>query len=216
MPLLLPVSIRSTEHNETHQPFLLGHDASVTVIYPGSNAIFSVRTSSLPFVTLSWTSEESLLAAGHDCQPFLFAGSEAQGGWKSVTSLDDTASASARGMLTPSATGSSASSGGRPGRLNNEAFARFKNADTRGSGGLPVPLGGGPPGATGGGGQSTDLFTVHQNTITSIRPFTWSADGTTVESVSTSGVDGRLVIWAVPNSASVANLTARVGGMHLR
>lgn len=131
-----------------------------------------------------------------------------------VTSLDDTASASARssgGVLTPTATGSSAASG-RPGRLNNEAFARFKNADSRGSATLPSPIGGGP----GIGSSSTDLYTVHQNTITSIRPFTWNADGSSVESVSTTGVDGRLVIWAIPSGAGVAALTNRVGGLHLR
>jgi len=130
-----------------------------------------------------------------------------------VASLDDTATTSARssgGMLTPSATGSSGA-GGRPGRLHNEAFARFKNADSRGTGTVPSPLGG--PGAA---SASTDLYTVHQNTITSIRPFTWNADGSVVESVSTSGVDGRLVIWAVPAGAGVAALTNRVGGLHLR
>jgi len=189
------------------------HDASITIVYPGSNAIFNVRTSWLPFVALSWTNEENLIAAGHDCQPFLFSGSETQGGWKLVTSLDDTASASARssgGLLTPTATGSSAS--GRPGRLNNEAFTRFKNADSRGTATLPSPLGAGP----GAGSASTDLYTVHQNTITSVRPFTWNADGTVVESVSTSGVDGRLVIWGVPSGAGVAAVTNRIGSLHLR
>lgn len=142
-----------------------------------------------------------------------FSGSEAQGGWRLVASLDDTA-ASARsggGLLSPTATGSSGASG-RPGRLNNEAFTRFKNADSRGTATLPSPLGGG----SGAGSASTDLYTVHQNTITSVRPFTWNADGSVVESVSTSGVDGRLVIWAVPSGAGVSALTSRVGGMHLR
>lgn len=187
------------------------HDASITVVYPGSNAIFSVRTTMLPFVTLTWTAEDSLIAAGHDCQPYLFSGSEAQGGWKQIASLDDSASASARsGSLTPTATGSSAGGGGRPGRLNNEAFNRFKNADSRGAGAAPSV-----PGS--GGSAATDLYTVHQNTITSIRPFTTNADGSAVESVSTSGVDGRLVIWAVPSgAAAVASLSGRVGGMHLR
>ena len=104
---------------------------------------------------------------------------------------------------------------GRPGRLNNEAFARFKNADSRGSSGPQSPGGlGGAQSAS----ASTELYTVHQNTITSVRSFTTSADGSgTVESVSTSGLDGRLVIWGVPSSAaSVAQLSGRVGGMHLR
>jgi actin related protein 2/3 complex subunit 1A/1B len=213
-PLLLPVRRDAPPTLYFYRTLIFisqGHDASITVVYPASNVTFSVRTSSLPFVTLSWTNEENLIAAGHDCQPFLFSGSEAQGGWKMVASLDDTALASARssgGMLTPTATGSSATSG-RPGRLNNEAFARFKHADSRGSAALPSPLGG-------TGSASTDLYTVHQNTITSVRPFTWNPDGSAVESVSTSGVDGRLVIWAVPSGAGVSALANRVGGLHLR
>ena len=195
-----------------------GHDSSITVVYPGSNAIFHVRTSSLPFVTLTWTSEDGLIAAGHDCQPVLFKGS-ASTGWKMTTSLDDASVRSA--TLTPSTTGSSASGGfGRSsvGRLNNEAFNRFKNADSRGTtaasgAGL---LGSGLPGSPGGlpvmqsGG---DLYTVHQNTITSVRPYAVGADGS-VSSISTSGVDGRLVIWQV--SGGVPGLTSRMGGMHLR
>ena len=196
-----------------------GHDSSVTVVYPSSNAIFHVRTSSLPFVTLTWTSEEGLIAAGHDCQPTLFKGN-ANNGWKMIASLDDASARSA--TLTPTTTGSSAS-GGRSsiGRLNNEAFNRFKNADSRGTtaaGGAGL-LGSGPPGSPGGmpamqsGG---DLLTVHQNTITSVRPYSVGADGS-VSSVSTSGVDGRLVIWQVSGGVpSVAGLSGRMGGTHLR
>jgi len=194
------------------------HDSSVTVVYPSSNAIFHVRTSSLPFVTLTWTSEEGLIAAGHDCQPTLFKGN-ANNGWKMIASLDDASARSA--TLTPTTTGSSAS-GGRSsiGRLNNEAFNRFKNADSRGTtaGGAGL-LGSGPPGSPGGmpamqsGG---DLLTVHQNTITSVRPYSVGTDGS-VSSVSTSGVDGRLVIWQVSGGVpSVAGLSGRMGGMHLR
>jgi len=200
------------------------HDSSITVIYPSSNTIFHVRTPSLPFVTLTWTSEEGLIAAGHDCQPTLFKGS-AHNGWKMIASLDDASSRSA--TLSPTATGSSASgSVGRSsvGRLNNEAFNRFKNADSRGAtgaGGVGSTglVGAGFPGSPGGmlavqsGG---DLLTVHQNTITSVRPYTVGADGS-VSRVSTSGVDGRLVIWQVSGGApAVAGLTGRIGGMHLR
>jgi actin related protein 2/3 complex, subunit 1A/1B len=175
-------------------------------------------------VTLTWTSEEGLIAAGHDCQPTLFKGSP-HNGWKMIASLDDASSRSA--TLSPTATGSSASGSiGRSsvGRLNNEAFNRFKNADSRGAtgaggvGGAGL-VGAGFPGSPGGmlavqsGG---DLLTVHQNTITSVRPYTVGADGN-VSRVSTSGVDGRLVIWQVSGGVpAVAGLTGRIGGMHLR
>jgi actin related protein 2/3 complex subunit 1A/1B len=195
----------------------------VTVVYPGSGAIYTVRTPSLPLVTLAWTSEESLIAAGHDCQPILFSGSEAQGGWKQIANLDEGAAGGSSRGLSPTATGSSVSGSssalGRPGRLHqNEAFARFKSADSRGVTAGQSAIAGGPS-AAGGASGNTELYTVHQNTITSVRPFTTSPDGNTVESVSTSGVDGKLVIWGVPNVASLANvaqLSGRVGGMHLR
>ncbi|KAF8324332.1 WD40 repeat-like protein [Cantharellus anzutake] len=183
------------------------HDSSITVVYPGTGGFFNVRTPSLPYVTLAWTSEQNLVAAGHDCQPVIFQG-DATNGWFLGQSLDDAASRSAS-TLTPTATGTSARSTG-VGRLNNEAFSRFKNADSRGTPGLPSGLGGN---SLGGGGE---LFTVHQNTITSIRPFTADADGA-VPSVSTSGMDGKLVIWNVPSRVvPAAQLTTKLGGLHLR
>ncbi|KAF8559729.1 WD40 repeat-like protein [Imleria badia] len=164
------------------------HDSSISIVYPGGPVVQSIRISTLPYVTLTWTSEESIVAAGHDCQPVVFSGSEA--GWGFIGSLDDTTSGAK----------SSAKAGG-VGRLNSSAFNTFRNADTRGH--------------AGGGEVSTDteLLTVHQNTITSVRPFEWGAGGS-VSRVSTSGVDGKLVIWsAVP--ASAAGITGRLAGMRV-
>lgn len=117
----------------------------------------------------------------------VFSGSEA--GWAFVGSLDDTSSGGGR---------STAKAGG-VGRLNSSAFNTFRNADTRGH--------------AGGGDVSadTELLTVHQNTITSVRPFEWGAEGV-VSRVSTSGVDGKLVIWnTVP--VNVAGIAGRLAGM---
>lgn len=130
-----------------------------------------VRTRTLPFVTLTWTSEESIVAAGHDCRPVVFSGSE--GGWATVGSLDDTTSGGGRTSVR----------GGGVGRLNSSAFNAFRNADTRGH-----------------AGGDSELATVHQNTITSVRAYEWRGGG--VSKVSTSGVDGKLVIWGTgPGSA---------------
>ncbi|TFY51825.1 hypothetical protein EVG20_g10822, partial [Dentipellis fragilis] len=63
------------------------HDSSVSIVYPGGPAIYTIKISTLPYTTLTWTSEDALVAAGHDCQPVLFAGSQA-GGWQAVGSLD--------------------------------------------------------------------------------------------------------------------------------
>jgi len=185
------------------------HDSSITVVYPAIGGIFNVRTPNLPFVTLVWTSEQALVAAGHDYQPVMFQG-DATSGWFMGRSLDDASTRSAS-SLTPTATGSSSRSAG-VGRLNNEAFSRFKNADSRGTPGPPSGLGG----SALGGRDNALVSSEHQNTITSLRSFITGADGT-VSSVSTSGADGRLVIWSVPSTVLPATqLTAKLGGLHLR
>ncbi|KAG6376297.1 WD40-repeat-containing domain protein [Boletus reticuloceps] len=164
------------------------HDSSISIVYPEGPVIQSIRISTLPYVTLTWTSEESIVAAGHDCQPVVFSGTEA--GWGFVGSLDDTTGG-----------GKSAAKGGSVGRLNSSAFNAFRNADTRGhAGGVDVSAG-------------TELLTVHQNTITSVRPFEWGSDGS-VSRVSTSGVDGKLVIWNVV-PVSVAGVAGRFAGMRV-
>ena len=105
--------------------------------------------------------------------------------WKAIGSLDDTTapkSASVRGSAV--------------GRLNSAAFNTFRNADMRGQTSAP-----GMPGAS--SGSESELLTVHQNTITSVRPYA-GAPGA-VSQVSTSGVDGKLVVW---DANAVTPLTA--------
>lgn len=149
--------------------------------------------STLPLVTLVWASEDSVVAAGHDCQPYVFSGNE--GGWKLIGSLDDTSAP--KSTLTPSRF----SSGG-PGRLNSAAFNTFKNADSRGISRI---------GSTGNTQEESELLTVHQNTITSVRPYEGQSGAVT--RVSTTGVDGKLTIW---NVGSVTALTAKLGSAYLR
>lgn len=123
--------------------------------------MYNIRIPTLPLVTLTWTSESVLIAAGHDCQPLIFSGSP--NGWEPSGSLDDS-----------TAPKSGAGRGGAVvGRLNSTAFNTFRNADSRG-----------------GSAKDTELTTVHQNTITSLRSFGRGK-------VSSSGVDGKLVIWDV-------------------
>lgn len=150
----------------------------------------SIRVSTLPYVTLTWISEESIIAAGHDCQPVVFSGSEA--GWGLVGSLDDTTSGGGKASAKP----------GSVGRLNSSAFNTFRNADTRGHAG------------SGEVSKDTELLTAHQNTITSVRPYEWGAGGS-VSRVSTSGVDGKLVIWNAV-AASVGGVTGRLAGMRVQ
>ncbi|PFH54242.1 hypothetical protein AMATHDRAFT_135425 [Amanita thiersii Skay4041] len=177
----------------------VSHDSSINVVYPGGPTVYSVRMPTLPLVTLAWLSENSLVAAGHDCQPLVFLGSE--GGWQLGGSLDDTSgpkTEAARPM------------GSSPvvGRLKAGAFATFRDADSRGQSTL----------GSGSGSSTTDtkLLTLHQNTITSVRPY--EHDGVQVTKVSTTGVDGMLVVWDANDvtTGGINTLTGKVGGMQLR
>ena len=62
-----------------------------------------IKTTQLPFTNLLWTSEEQIIAAGFDCQPFAFRGNEK--GWRFLGSLDAT-----RSIVSPSSEGPSAMS----------------------------------------------------------------------------------------------------------
>ncbi|KAH9043093.1 actin-like protein ARPC3 [Lactarius pseudohatsudake] len=171
------------------------HDSTISVVYPGGPTIYTIRSTSLPYVTLTWTSEDSLVAAGHDCQPVLFSGGPS--GWQVVGSLDDSLAPKTPGGARGALTGSSP-----VGRLNSAAFNTFRNADSRGLGSSP---GGGSQLAT-----DTEMFTVHQNTITDIRPYE-GAPGA-VSRVSTSGVDGKLVVWDVN---AVSGMSTRLSGLRV-
>ncbi|KAF8623476.1 hypothetical protein AX15_006260 [Amanita polypyramis BW_CC] len=174
------------------------HDSSISVVYPGGPTIYTVKFPSLPLVTLTWTSEGSVVAAGHDCQPLVFSGSE--GGWQVVGSLDDS---------TGPKSDNARAAGSPVGRLKTGAFATFRDADIRGHSNLVS-------GAGSISSTDTKLLTMHQNTITSVRPY--EGNGVQVTRVSTTGVDGTLVIWDAKEVAAggINTLAGRMGGMHLR
>ncbi|KAK8180149.1 WD40-repeat-containing domain protein [Phyllosticta capitalensis] len=75
------------------------HDSSVTVVYPSApdappRAVLSVTTQLLPFNGLIWTSEQEIVAAGYDCEPYRFQGNE--GGWALAGALESKAAQPAR------------------------------------------------------------------------------------------------------------------------
>ncbi|CAO1620508.1 unnamed protein product [Parajaminaea phylloscopi] len=211
----------------------VGHDSSLTVVYPSGadsppHATHVLRSPTLPHVTLQWLTEDSLVAAGHDCQPILFVG-DAASGWSISKTLDAAATGVAGKAPPPPPPKPSAIAGG-PGRLNNEAFNRFKAADIRGQAASASALGlggdaDGPPtpgssiahhlGAVAGAsvGADGELHTTHQNTITSIRAYSGSRDGVTA--VSTSAVDGRLCVFEVKAGASVAGISRGVASLQV-
>ncbi|KNZ45806.1 hypothetical protein VP01_779g8 [Puccinia sorghi] len=178
----------------------VSHDSAVTVVYPSGpdslpHAIHVIKLPSLPFISLSFCTEHSFVAAGHDCQPMVFQGS-CEGGWQLVKTLDE-------GKASSSAQSPRQSVGGI-GRLNNEAFNLFRSADSRG---VMSPAEGV---ATSGNRAGVD--TVHSNTITSIRNFAGEAGR--ISHLSTSGVDGKLVIWDF-NGGSAAGITKAISSMRV-
>jgi actin related protein 2/3 complex subunit 1A/1B len=54
----------------THLAFC-AHDSSVTIA-SGAQQLQVIFTSLLPFVSLVWTGDSAIVAAGHDCAPYLF------------------------------------------------------------------------------------------------------------------------------------------------
>lgn len=192
----------------------VGHDSSLTIVYPSGpdqppHAIHVLRSPTLPHVALQFVSEDGLVAAGHDCQPILFSG-DVSAGWKMAKSLDVVSGAAGKAAPPPPPPKAAGLAGSSVGRLNNEAFNRFKSADARGSSHItPASTGNGAPASPGGGsvashlgavaganvGADGELHTTHQNTITSVRPYEGSREAVTI--VSTSGVDGRLCLFPV-------------------
>jgi actin related protein 2/3 complex subunit 1A/1B len=141
------------------------HDSTVTVVYPGGadqppNAVISLSTQVLPFMSLLWSTESEIIAAGYNCEAYRLQGSEQ--GWQLAGSLE---------------------SKGRPGLTEareESALNMFRQMDLKGKS---------------GGTDDTKLKTVHQNTINTIRSFEES--GGNVTKISSTGVDGRVVIWSL-------------------
>ena len=198
--LHLVTSWHSLVSNDSVSGRICAHDYNVQVmtVQLVSSIQEVLRSTTLGYLhylmlSLIWTAEDTLVAAaGHDCQPVVFSGSE--GGWQAAGSLDDTTA--------PKSSGGASKFGGASGvgRLNSAAFNTFRNADSRGQS-SPIS----------GPATDTELMTVHQNTITNIRPY--ATQGGKVTKVSTSGVDGKLVIW---NMSNVSGLVPRLSGLHLK
>lgn len=122
------------------------HDSSITVVYPSApeqppRAVLSINTQLLPFMSILWSAEDEIIAAGHDCEAFRFTGGE--GGWQLSGTLE---------------------AKGRPGVEAREesALNMFRQMDLKGK----VK-------------DDTQLKTVHQNTISTIRAFETSGDRVT-------------------------------------
>ncbi|KAK9463391.1 WD40-repeat-containing domain protein [Lipomyces oligophaga] len=145
----------------------VSHDASITVVYPAGpdqppSAMVNVATSLLPLVSLTWLSENEIIAAGHDAHPVIFSGSE-NGDWKLDHAIDDPLHAK------------------KSTDKESTALNMFRQMDLKGTQNTTD--------------DDSSLPTIHQNTITKLRPYAIS--GSRVSQVSSSGLDGRIVIFNV-------------------
>lgn len=175
----------------------VSHDSTVTIVHPSAPeapplAIYVIKLPTLPLVSLTFCAENLFVAAGHDCQPVVFQGGP-ESGWELVKTLDE--------GKNPGASQQQRVPSGGIGRLNNEAFNLFRAADSRGVMSTTD---------AGSSGNRVGVDTVHSNTITSIRIF--AANGATASHVSTSGVDGKVVIWDV-RGGGVSGVTKAVGSL---
>ena len=51
----------------------VGHDSSIALAdAPNGMVMMKLRTNILPLLTLSWINPSQMIAAGHDCVPFVF------------------------------------------------------------------------------------------------------------------------------------------------
>ncbi|EYU46356.1 hypothetical protein ABFS82_04G050100 [Erythranthe guttata] len=127
----------------------------------------SVAFRDLPLRDVLFISERMLIGGGFDCNPMVFIADE-RGLWSFLRFLDErkpSSSAKYSSQLSE-----------KFGKLYNQS--KYSTNDTNGT-----------PRTRGGGGGG-----AHENCITSVVPLK-KAGGTTITSFSTSGLDGKIVIW---------------------
>ena len=128
--------------------------------------VSTIRTSFLPFKSVIFLNETTLLAAGYDFYPVVFIATG--DGWKLGGKLNERSAASS--PTTGRSSGTLASSA---------AFNKFKQMDSKGQKTSSKDLQTGVP--------------AHQNCIVEARAF--ETKGTSVAKVSTVGLDGNLTLW---------------------
>ena len=88
----------------------VSHDSSLNVFYPESKFLSAIKVKTLPFLKLLFLAEGTIVAAGHDCTPYIFQGSDGNQ-W----TLIDKISAEAK----------------KSSLASNSAFNKFKQMDSR-------------------------------------------------------------------------------------
>lgn len=160
------------------------HDSTITVAYPAGegqppHAILNISTQVLPFADLLWVNEAEIICAGYVSRPSIRFSS--QNNTQLTTSSQDCEpfrfSGDASGWSLVGSLDTSAQ-GSQQNVREESALNMFRQMDLRGK-----------------TKDDTQLKTVHQNSISTVRAYSGGPDN--VRQISTSGVDGRLVVWSL-------------------
>jgi len=135
----------------------VAHDSRIHFVDINTGSDSKVAQQTLPYRSILWLSEDSIVAAGYDCAPHLFTSSG--GGWQYAKSFDENKAAAA--------TKQSGASAAR------NMFAAKVDCGTE--------------------TVETTLNTQHQNAISSVQSM---GTGGRITKFSTTGVDGKLVLWS--------------------
>ncbi|KAG5420431.1 ARC40 [Candida metapsilosis] len=160
----------------------VSHDSSIGVVYPQGEgleprSILNVKTNYLPFKSVVWISNDAIVVGGFNCNLIVFKGNESN--WQEAYKIEE------QKDLTKEPPKGSIGNGDDDDDeeiSSHQALNMFKQMDLKGRANKPSAGGHGKP--------VKALSTIHQNTIVSIKNF---ANG----QVSTSGIDGKVVIFNV-------------------
>lgn len=154
----------------------VSHDSSITLAYPQGEGVepyvIKIKTNYAPFCNILFINENNFIVAGFNKVPLLYSGSIE--GWKEIKNLDSKISSLASTGRTP---GTMGSTGGQDDdddyeNTGSSALSMFKQLDLKGK-------------------VSTNVVsTSHINTVTSLKLY----DGA---HISTSGLDGKVVVFAI-------------------
>lgn len=182
----------------------IGHDGLLHVVKfsPDASsepAIQTVKTSGLPACRLLWLSESGIVTVGHNMNPDFFNLSSSTGKWAFLAQADSSKKikASNPGLASVSAFGS--------------ARALFASKVTKGisesSSGVTSGL---STSGSGGGGPVSGVtgeesWMTHHGPVTWVAPYAAGRTAGTVATFSTSGLDGRVAIFTVPELGEHVN-----------
>lgn len=157
----------------------VSHDSSLSVVDSNhSMTVITLKTRYLPFLSCVWVSENSIVAAGHDCCPMVFSHQnqplqngkamqqQAQPILKFIGRLDRSQKRAEDGQ---------------------SAMRKFRDLDAKADNTQPNSVNSG----------DSCLSTIHQNTIGQVRLYSKS------KSVATVGLDGKFVVWSLDPSSVV-------------